>query len=157
MRRILQNRCMSECIYKRHNISSLLYHLVRLTKYQRLVINDNVDKLIKDISLEIEKGYELHFIKIRTDKDYEHFIVQAVPILTVTRIVTIKKSITVRKVIDTKPELKIALWGLSPRTSGCCAAAIGKYGNETTIGNYIKEQGCAIERVKIHKDLLRLL
>ena len=61
--------------------------------------------------MEIAKRYEIHFVEIGTDKDHVHFLVQSVPVLTVTRIVTTIKSITARKVFDEMPELKKELWG----------------------------------------------
>ena len=147
---------MSIYIHKSHNVSVLLYHLVFPTKYRRLVVGD-VDKLVRDICLEIGKRYEIHFVEIGTDKDHVHFMVQSVPMLTVTRVVTIIKSMTARQVFDKMPELKKELWGSSLWTSGYYASTVGKHGNETVIGNYVKEQGRAPEYVQIHKDQLRLL
>jgi hypothetical protein len=34
------------------------------------------------------------------------------------------------------------------------ASTVGKHGNETVIGKYVKEQGCGTEYVQIHKDQL---
>ena len=96
----------------------------------------------------------MHFVEIGTDKDHVHFLVQSVPMLTVTRIVTIIKSITARHVFDTMPDLKKELWGSSLWTSGYYASTVGKHGNETVIGNYVKEQGCTTEYVQIHKEQL---
>src|SRR4030042_3842297 len=114
---------MSIYLHKSHNVSVLLYHLVLPTKYRRLVIDDTVDKLIKDICLEIGKRYEIHFVEIGTDKDHVHFLVQSVPMLTVTRIVTIIKSVTARHVFDKIPELKKELWGSNLWTSGYYASS----------------------------------
>ena len=99
----------------------------------------------------------MHFVEIGTDKDHVHFLVQSVPILPITRIVTIIKSMTARQVLDKIPELKKELWGASLWTSGYYASTVGKHGNETAIANYVKEQGCESEYVQIHKDQLRLL
>jgi putative transposase len=129
---------MSIYIHKSHNVSVLLYHLVFPTKYRRLVVDDVVDKEIKDICLEIGKRYEIHFVEIGTDKDHVHFLVQSVPALPVTRIVTIIKSITARQVFDKMPELKKQLWGSSLWTSGYYASTVGKHGNEKAIGKYVK-------------------
>jgi REP element-mobilizing transposase RayT len=148
---------MSIYVHKSHNVNVLLYHLVFPTKYRRLVIDDVVDRLIKDICLEIAKRYEMHFVEIGTDKDHVHFLVQSVPMLTVTRIVTIVKSITARYVFGRMPELKKQLWGSSLWTSGYYASTVGKHGSEAVIGRYVKEQGRAPEYVQIHKDQLRLL
>ena len=148
---------MSIYVHKGHNVTVLLYHLVFPTKYRRLVIDDTIDKLIRDICLEIGKRYEIHFVEIGTDKDHVHFLVQSIPMMRVTQIVTIIKSITARRVFETIPELKKELWGSSLWTSGYYASTVGKYGNETAIGKYVKEQGHEKEYVQIHKDQLRLL
>ena len=148
---------MSIYVHKSHNVNVLIYHLVFPTKYRRLVVDDKVDQLIKDICLEIGKRYEIHFVEIGTDKDHVHFLVQSVPKLTVTQIVTVIKSITARKVFNNMPELKKELWGSSLWTSGYYVSTVGKYGNESVIGKYVKEQGRETEYVKIHTDQLRLL
>lgn len=147
---------MSIYIHKSHNITVLLYHLVFPTKYRRIVINNTVDSLIKDICLEIAKRYELHFVEIGTDKDHVHFLIQSIPVWTITRMVTTIKSITARKVFATMPELKKELWGASLWSSGYYASTVGKNGSETTIGRYVKDQGREKEYIQIHKDQLKL-
>ena len=147
---------MSIYIHKSHNVTVLLYHLVFPTKYRRIVINNIVDLLIKDICLEIAKRYELHFVEIGTDKDHCHFLIQSIPVWTITRMVTTIKSITARKVFATMPELKKELWGASLWSSGYYASTVGKNGSETAIGRYVKEQGREKEYAQIHKDQLKL-
>ena len=134
----------------------LLYHLVFPAKYRRVVFGDTVDELVKEVCLEIGTRYEIHFVEIGADKDHVHFLVQSVPMLTVTRIVTIIKSITARKAFENMPGLKKELWGSSLWTSGYYASTVGKHGSETVIRNYVKQQGRAPEYVQIHKDQLRL-
>lgn len=148
---------MSQYIHKSHNITVLLYHLVFPTKYRRIVIDDEVDRMIKEVSLEIEKRYEIHFVEIGTDKDHVHFLVQTVPMVAVNRLVTIIKSVTAKEVFKKKPELKKELWGSSLWTSGYYASTVGKHGNEEVIGRYIQEQGREAEYVQLHKDQLKLL
>ena len=148
---------MSRYIHKSHNITILLYHLVFPTKYRRVVIDDEVDRVIKEVSLEIERRYEIHFVEIGTDKDHVHFLVQTVPMMAVNRLVMIIKSITAKEVFRRKPELKKELWGSSLWTIGYYASTVGKHGNEEVIGRYIQEQGREDEYVQLHKDQLRLL
>ena len=99
----------------------------------------------------------MHFVEIGADKDHVHFLVQSVPVFTVTRIVTVIKSMTARQVFDKMPELKKELWGSSLWTSGYYASTVGKHRNERVIGNYVKVQGHESEYVQIHKDQLKLL
>lgn len=126
------------------------------TKYRQLTIHSEVDIAIKDICLEIEKRYEIHFIEIGTDNDHVHFLVQSVPVSSVTRLVTMIKSITARKLLKNLPQLRDELWGASLWTSGFYATTVGKHGNEYTITKYVKEQGRQQEYNLIHKDQLRL-
>ena len=148
---------MSDYVHKSHNVTVLLYHLVFPTKYRRVVIDDEVDRLIKEISLEIEKRYEIHFVEIGTDRDHVHFLVQTVPLIAVSRLVTIIKSITAKEVIKRRPGLKREMWGSSLWTSGYYASTVGRQGNEETVSRYVKEQGREDEYVQLHKDQPRLL
>ena len=121
-----------------------------------MVIDNKVDTAIRDICLEIQKRYEIHFVEIGTDKDHVHFLVQSIPSTSVTKLVTMIKSITARHVLKTMPELKKELWGAHLWTSGFYASTVGKKGNETTIVNYVKEQGRTDEYEQLHRDQLSL-
>ena len=89
---------MSQLIRKSHNVSVLLYHIVCPAKYRRVVFSDEVDSELKNVCLEIAKRYEIVFLEIGTDKDHVHFLVQSVPMYSVTKIVKIIKSITAREI-----------------------------------------------------------
>jgi len=122
-----------------------------------MVIDNKVDTAIRDICLEIQKRYEIHFVEIGTDRDHVHFLVQSVPSNSVTKLVTMIKSITARHVLKSMPELKKELWGAHLWTSGFYASTVGKKGNETTIIKYVKEQGRTNEYEQLHRDQLSLL
>ena len=147
---------MSIYIHKSHNVTVLLYHLVFPTKYRKVVIDEDLDKLLKDICLEIQNRYEIHFVEIGTDKDHVHFLVQSVPMYNVTSIVTKIKSITAKEIFRIKPELKKKMWGASLWTSGYFAMTVGKYGNESQIAKYVNNQGRKDEYERIHRDQLKL-
>ncbi len=148
---------MSIYIHKSHNVIVLLYHLVFPTKYRRVVIDEKVDVLIRDICLEIAKRYEIYFVEIGTDKDHVHFLVQSVPIWTVTKLVTTIKSISAKHVFIQMPELKKQMWGSSLWTSGYFASTVGKHGNESVISTYVKGQGREKEYLQVHKGQLALM
>ena len=101
----------SEYIHKSHNVSVLLYHFVCPAKYRRVVFSKKVDQTLKETCLEIEKRYEVHFLEIGTDKDHVHFLVQSVPKMSATQIITILKSINTREIFQKHPEVKKQLWG----------------------------------------------
>lgn len=83
---------MSETIHKSHNVSVLMYHFVCPAKYRRVVIDEDVDRVIKETCEEIQKRYEIRFLEIGTDKDHVHFLVQSVPTYSPKKIIQIINS-----------------------------------------------------------------
>ena len=132
---------MSENIHKSHNVSNLMYHFVFPAKYRRVVIDENVDKIIKETCVEISKRYEIYFLEIGTDKDHVHFLIQSVPRYSPTQIVRIVKSITAKEVFAKCPEVKKKLWGGEFWSDGFYVATVSEHGNEKVIANYVKNQG----------------
>ena len=141
---------MSKYIHKSHNITVLIYHLVFPAKYRRVVFDSDVDKVLRDICLEIEKRYQVKFLEIGTDKDHVHFLVQSIPTYSVTKVVTMIKSLTAREVFTRCPQVKKQLWGGEFWTDGYYATTVGKHGNEAMIGNYVGNQGK--EYHQLHED-----
>lgn len=138
---------MSQYVHKSHNVSVLLYHLVFPAKYRRAVIDEHVDKVLKEVCLEIEKRYEIVFLEIGTDEDHVHFLVQSVPKYSVVKLVTIIKSISAREVFRECPEVKKQLWGGEFWSDGYFATTVGKHGDESMIANYVKKQGQEYEKL----------
>ena len=132
---------MSENIHKSHNVSRLMYHFVFPTTYRRVVVDDEVEEVIKETCIEISKRYELYFLEIGTDKDHVHFLIQSVPSYSPMQIVKIVKSITAREVFARCPEVKKKLWGGNFWSSGYYVATVSEHGNEDVIANYVKNQG----------------
>jgi REP element-mobilizing transposase RayT len=93
---------MSEIIRKEHNVSTLTYHIVCPAKYRRVVISEEADKKLREISLGLEARYEIRFLEIGTESDHVHFLVQSVPTI---------KSITAKKIFEACPEVEKMLRG----------------------------------------------
>ncbi len=53
---------MSEYIHKSHNVTVLIYHLVLPAKYRRVVFDDHVDDILKEVCLDIEKRYQIKVV-----------------------------------------------------------------------------------------------
>lgn len=148
----------SEYIHKSHNVSVLLYHFVCPAKYRRVVFDETVDKLLKEICIEISKRYEIHFLEIGTDKNHVHFLVQSIPKLSPTQIITMIKSITAKQIFKERPEVKQVLWGGEFWSDGYFVNSVSKFGDEASISKYVKEQGEDKDYKVLHKTKqLRLL
>jgi putative transposase len=135
---------MSEYIHKSHNVTVLLYHLVFPAKYRRAVFDEQVDVVLRNVCLEIEKRYEIKFVEIGVDREHVHFLVQSVPTYSVTKLVTMIKSLTAREVFKQCPQVKQQLWGGEVWSDGYFASTVGNFGNygdEGMIAKYVKNQG----------------
>ena len=141
----------SEYIHKSHNVSVLLYHFVFPAKYPRVVFSPEVDKSLKETCLELSKRYQIYFLEIGTDKNHVHFLLQSVPTYSPTRIVTIIKSITAREIFRIHPQIKKQLWGGEFWSDGYFVNTVSKFGDESTISKYVKQQGNEKEYKVWHK------
>jgi putative transposase len=144
---------MSNYIHKSHNVTVLLYHFVFPAKYRRVVFDEQVDVVLKEVCLEIESRYQVKFLEIGTDSDHVHFLVQSVPTYAVTKIVTMIKSLSAREVFRRCPHVKKKLWGGEFWTDGYFASTVGKHGNEDMIGKYVKSQGRTYHALHVDHQL----
>ncbi len=142
----------SEYIHKSHNVSVLLYHFVCPAKYRRVVFSKAVDNKLKEVCLEIEKRYEVHFLEIGTDKNHVHFLIQSIPMKSPTQIIKMLKSITAREIFRLHPEVKTQLWGGEFWTDGYLVNTVSKFGDETSISKYVRDQGIEKEYTVLHKN-----
>ena len=129
-----------------------MYHIVCPAKYRRVVINETVDKTLKETCDEISKRYDINFLEIGTEGDHVHFLVQSVPKYSPTKIVRTIKSITAKEIFKRYAEIKQKLWGGEFWSDGHYVSTVGKHGDEKTIGNYVKAQG----RGKDYKQLYKV-
>ena len=113
------------------------------------MFDDDVDAVLKEVCKDIELRYEVRFIEIGTDKEHVHFLVQAVPTLSPTRIIMMIKSITAREIFSRSPQVKKKLWGGQFWTDGYYVSTVGQHGNEETVAKYVKSQGRENEYKKL--------
>ena len=131
-----------------------MYHLVFPAKYRRVVFDEEVDIVLKEVCVEIEKRYEIKFLEIGTDKNHVHFLVQSVPMYSVKKIVQLIKSLTAREIFKKCPKVKKQLWGGEFWSDGYFASTVGKHGDENMIGNYVKNQGNTYNKLYEDRQLI---
>ena len=147
---------MSEYVHKRHNVSVLLYHLVCPAKYRRVVVDAQVDSVLRDVCLDIAARYEITFLEIGTDADHVHFLVQSVPSYSPTKIARVIKSLTAREVLWRCPQVKKKLWNGEFWSDGYFIASVGLHGNAATIADYVRNQGTQAQYQQLHEQQLVL-
>ena len=94
-------------------------------KHRRKVLSKEVEFSLKDVCIGISERYEINFVEIGVDEDHVHFLVQSVPILSITKIVTTIKSIIARELFGRHKEIKRLLWGGNLWTSDYYANTVG--------------------------------
>jgi len=146
----------SEYLHKSHNVSVLIYHFVCPAKYRRVVFDEDVDDVLKEVCREIEKRYDIRFLEIGTDKDHVHFLIQSVPKISATQIIRTVKSITAKEVFTRCPNVKKKLWGGEFWSDGYFVSTVGRHGNEETVSRYVKNQGRAAEYKRVLVQQLTL-
>ena len=118
-----------------------MYHIVCPAKYRQAVINEEVDKKLREVCEGIEVRYEIKFLEIGAEKDHVHFLVQSVPTYSPAKIVQTIKSITAKKIFEACPDVKKKLWGGEFWTRGYYIGTVGEHGDEQVITRYVKNQG----------------
>jgi REP element-mobilizing transposase RayT len=146
----------SRYIHKQHNVSVLMYHLVCAAKYRRVVMSKHVDEVLRLTCLEIEKRWEIVFLEVGLDRDHAHFLIQSVPMYSVTKIVTTVKSMIAREVFAKVPEVKEKLWGGEFWGKGYFVNTVGQHGSEKAIAAYVARQGGEGSYRKLHSGQMNL-
>lgn len=124
---------MSQPIFKTHNVTVLLYHIVCPAKYRRAVFDEQVKEQLKEICAEIQDCYEIEFPEIGTDTNHVHFLVQSVPTYSPKKIVQTIKSITARELFRRCPQIKKQLYGGALWAEGYFVSTVGAHANEEII------------------------
>ncbi len=132
---------MSRFIDKSHNVSVLLYHVVCVAKYRRVVFDEEVEAVLREVCLGVALRYEIEFLEIGLDGDHVHFLVQSVPTYSPTKIVSTLKSVTAREMLRRCPHVKKKLWGGECWSDGYFIASVGQHESEATVRTYVKQQG----------------
>lgn len=128
-----------------------MYHFVCVAKYRRFVITEEVDHVLREICIEIEKRYEVRFLEIGAEGDHVHFLIQSVPMYSPTKIVTKVKSIIAREVFAQVPSVKDKLWGGEFWSDGYFVSTVGEHANEDVIRQYIQNHGKNGDYKQLHK------
>lgn len=146
----------SRFIHKSHNVTVLMYHLVCPAKYRRVVMSEQVDCLLREVCLDIEKRWEICFLEIGVDGDHAHFLIQTVPSYSLSSVVQRVKSVTAREVFARAPEVKRRLWGGEFWGKGYFASTVGRHVSEKAIAQYVKGQGEGRDYRMLHKGQMDL-
>jgi len=117
-----------------------------------VVFEKEVDEILKETCVEIEKRYEIKFLEKGTDNDHVHFLIQSVPTYSAKKIIQTVKNITARDTFERVPEVKKKLWGGELWADGSSGRMVRQIGDEEAIRRYVLKQGKEEEYKKLNSD-----
>lgn len=132
---------MGEYISKSHNKSLLLYHVVLSVKYRRSVLTSDVVDTLVNTCMNLQEKTDITFIEIGADGNHIHLLIQTTPSYSLAQYIRNIKSNTARMIFKYNPEVKKKLWGGEFWSDGYWVSTVSKHGTETTIREYVKNQG----------------
>ena len=144
---------MANHIFRSHNKTLLLFHLVCPIKYRRNIFTSVNETTFKSICLELAPRYNYIFLEIGIDDNHVHFLIQTVPHILISGMVKAIKSITAKQMFKRCPEVKKFLWGGEFWADGYYLNTVGQYGNLKMIENYVRKQGIKNYRQFHHQTL----
>ncbi len=144
---------MADHLFKSHNKTLVLFHLVCPVKYRRNIFTEENEKTFKSICLELGPRYEYKFLEIGIDDNHVHFLIQTIPNIWISGMVRTVKSITAKEMFKQHPEVKKFLLGGQFWTDGYYLNTVGQYDNLSMIENYVKKQDIKNYRQLHHQTL----
>jgi len=133
-----------------HKVSKIKYHFVFCIKYRKdLFLEEKYISNLKNICEGIQERYSIKFETIGFDEDHVHFMLQALPRFSPSRIFQIVKSISAIKLFENFPEIKKELWGGEFWSDGGFVGTVGEGINAEIIREYIRKQGRKAEQLKL--------
>jgi putative transposase len=110
-------------------------------KYRRCLLDEEVEKIVKETAVGIGERYEIEIEAIGMDGDHIHLLCGGHPKMAPGRIVQIFKSITAREVFRRQPRMRRELWGGEFWSDGYYVATVGERGNWNAVERYVQGQG----------------
>lgn len=94
--------------YKSNNtlVYSCQYHVIWATKYRRKVLNEDVQKRLKELILEKQEEYEYEIFEMEIMPDHVHLLIDCNPQLDIYKIIGKIKGYTSNILRNEFPELK---------------------------------------------------
>ena len=91
--------------HRSHNKTKLFVHLVFATKYRKQLLFGQIDTDIKQIVFDTAKSHHWYILKMETDQDHIHILLQYPPTDSNRHIVSILKQISTYQIWQMHPHI----------------------------------------------------
>jgi len=115
--------------------------MVTAVKYRKVLLNEKVEKCIRETMKGISERYNIVIDEIGIDGDHIHIFCGAQPQYSPSQVLKVIKSITAKRVFEEFPKMKKEeLWGGEFWSDGKYIGTVGDATNEEVIKRYIRNQ-----------------
>ncbi len=132
-----------------HSAFDAHYHIVFPVKYRKALLNPEIEKRLKELTIALTERYELEIEQMGADLDHVHLLCSFHPKYAGGQMVRIFKSNTARELFKTFPYLKRDLWGGEFWSDGYYLATVSTGGNWKVVEQYVKNQGKKPEDIQL--------
>lgn len=102
---------MSKVTHGRGYIYTIQYHIVWCTKYRHKILQEKVERILKEIIQQIAQDNNFRIEEIETDLDHIHLLIDCSPQHYIPNMIKALKGVSARLLFKTHPEIKTKLWG----------------------------------------------
>ena len=132
-----------------HNVSECHYHIQITVKYRKVLLDEQVQKVIRESLQGIKERYAVEISHYGFDQNHLHILTQFLPTYSGGQVIRLVKSISAKKVFQQVSEIKKELWGGEFWTDGYYVGTVSERGNWSVVEKYIREQGMKPEEVQL--------
>lgn len=131
---------MSTLNYGRGYVYSIKYHVVWCVKYRHKVLINDVARDLKDILKNIASDNGISVLKMETDLDHIHMLIECRPQHYIPNFIKAFKGVSARKLFELHPSLKDKLWKGHLWNPSYFISTVSEQ-SEEQISEYIENQG----------------
>ena len=123
-----------------HAVYDIKYHFVWIPKYRKGILDEEMQKRVKEVIQEIAEQYEFEIDTVEVMSDHVHVFLGAPPRYSPAKIVNLLKGISSRKIFQEYRVLRKHLWGGELWNDGYFVRTTGDKVTSDIIRRYIKYQ-----------------
>ncbi len=121
-----------------HAVYDTQYHLVWSPKYRKDILQDNVQRRVRELFEEIAEQYDITIEEMEVSPDHVHIFCSFPPRYSIAQVVTRFKSLSARAIFGEFPMVKRRLWGGEFWEDGYFARTVGDKVTSDVIRKYIQ-------------------
>lgn len=130
-----------------HSVFYLNYHLILVTKYRKLVFDEEISERARVLFEAIAPAYKIEVLEWNHEQDHVHILFKAQPKTELSKFINAYKSASSRVLKKEFPSMRKQLWQDMFWSRSFCLLSSGGAPIEV-IQQYIKEQGQKDDKTK---------